>query len=74
LTKKIFIDKLKLNPSKDPPPTSFVDTLRRWKSSINHEDVLAAALVFENSYRCQEIVDMFTLKEIFYYEKTIDFL
>jgi hypothetical protein len=54
LTKKTFTKKLKLNPSKDPPPLSFVDTLRMWKSSKNHEGMLANALVFEedkNSYR-----------------------
>jgi hypothetical protein len=52
LTKKNFINKLKLNPSKDPPPLSFVDTLRRWKPSKNHKGVLANALVVKNSYRC----------------------
>jgi hypothetical protein len=64
---------LKLNPSKDPPPLSFVNTLRRWKSSKNLEGVLVDALVFDNSYKCQEIMDMSTLKEILDFEKTIDF-
>jgi hypothetical protein len=64
---------LKLNPSKDPPPPSFVNTLRRWKSSKNPEGVLVDALVFDNSYKCQEITDMSTLKEILDFEKTIDF-
>jgi hypothetical protein len=35
LTKENFTNKLKLNPSKDPPPSSFVNTLRRWKSRKN---------------------------------------
>jgi len=52
LTKKFFINKLKLNPSKDPPPLSFIDTLRRWKSNKNHEGMLVNALVLKNSYRC----------------------
>jgi hypothetical protein len=52
LIKKNFIDKLKLNPSKDLPPLSSIDTLRRWKSTKNHEGMLANALVFENSYKC----------------------
>jgi hypothetical protein len=49
---KKFPDELKLNPSKDLPPKSFMDTLRRWKSSKNLEGVLANALAFKNSYSC----------------------
>ncbi len=73
LTKEIFINKLKLNPSKDLPPPSFVNTLRRWKSSKNLEGGLVDALVFENSYKCQEITNMSTLKEIIDFEETIDY-
>lgn len=74
LIKKFFTNKLKLNPSKDSPPLSFVDTLRRWKSSKNPKGVLVDALVFENSYKCQEITNISTLKEILDFERTVDFL
>jgi hypothetical protein len=65
---------VKLNPSKDPPPKSFEYTLKRWKLNKDHGGVQANALVLKNSYRCQEIANMSTLKEILDLEKNVDFL
>jgi hypothetical protein len=73
LPRKFFIDRLKLNPWNDPPPKSFDNILMRWKLSRDHGGVQANALVLENSYRCLEIADMFTLREIFDLEKNVDF-
>jgi hypothetical protein len=50
--KKFFTNELKMNPSKDPPAKSFMDTLRRWKFNKNLEGMLATALVLKNSYMC----------------------
>jgi hypothetical protein len=55
LSKKFFMDKLKLNPSKDPPPKSFMDMLKRWNSNKNPQGVMVDALVLDNSYKCQEV-------------------
>lgn len=74
LMKKIFTNKLKLNPSKDPPPKSFMDILNRWKFIRNLKGVMVDALILEKSYMCQEIIDMSTLKDIFDFEKNVDFL
>jgi hypothetical protein len=74
LPKKNFTDKLKLNPSNDPPSKSFDDTLMRWKLSRDPGAVQVDALVLKNSYRCLEIIDMFTLREIFDLERNADFL
>jgi hypothetical protein len=49
LPNKLFIDKLKLNPSKDPPPKSFEYTLKRWKLNKDPRGVQVNALVSKNS-------------------------
>lgn len=74
VAKENFTDKLKLNPSNDPPSKSFDDTLMRWKLNWDPGGVQVDALVLKNSYRCLEIVEMFTLKEIFDLERNVDFL
>jgi hypothetical protein len=58
----------------DPPPKSFEDTLKRWKLSKDLGGVQANALVLKNSYRCQEITNMSTLREILDLKKNVDFL
>jgi hypothetical protein len=55
MMEKLFIDILKLNPSKYTPPKSFMDILKRWKSIKNHEGIMVDAFVLDNFYKCQEI-------------------
>jgi hypothetical protein len=74
LMKKFFTDKLKLNLSKDPPPKSLMDILNRWKFIRNPKGVMADAFILENSYMCQEITNMSTLKEVFDFERYVYFL
>lgn len=40
---------------------------------MSPKGVLVDALFFENSYRCQEIMDMSTLKQILDFENNVDF-
>lgn len=73
LMKKKFTDKLKLNLSKNSSPKSFMNILYMWKFIRNPKGVMADAFILENLQRCQEIIDMFTLKEVFDFERYIDF-
>jgi hypothetical protein len=74
MMKNVFIDILKLNPLKDPPPKSFMDTLKSWTSIKNHESIMVDAFVLVNFYKCQEITDMYILKEVLDLERNVDFL
>jgi hypothetical protein len=73
LMKKIFMDKLKLNPSKDPQPKSFMDILNRWKFIRIPKGIMVDAFILENSYKCKKITNMFTLKEVFDFERNVEF-
>jgi hypothetical protein len=57
---------VKLNPSKDPPPRMFTETLR---IPIKRE-----ALSLNNHYKCMEIGNMSGLREVLEFNSTVEFL
>ncbi len=62
LPKSFFEGKLKLNPSKDPPPKNFVEVLKQWVSKRN--PISSKAPKLDNYYKCFEICDMSDLREV----------